>query len=96
MKKLRLPYLDTITVKGRTYHYFRRGKVRVRLKAAPGSDAFLQEYWHLRRGQPSAASQTTWNRLIASYYQSSSYQRLSKGHSRQLQAALRTDPREEW
>ncbi|WP_245943181.1 hypothetical protein [Rhodovulum viride] len=79
MKKLELPYLDTITVKGRTYHYFGKGKTRVRLKAAPGSDAFLRAYWHLRRGQSSAASRTTWDPLIASCYQSSKYKRLSKG-----------------
>ena len=79
MKKLELPYLDTISVKGRTYHYFRKGKTRVRLKAPPGSEAFLREYWHLRRGQPSAGSRTTWDQLIASYYQSSKYKRLSKG-----------------
>ncbi|GGG69589.1 hypothetical protein GCM10011415_16300 [Salipiger pallidus] len=44
MKKLELPYLDTITVKRHTYHDFRKGKTRVRLKAAPGSEAFLREY----------------------------------------------------
>lgn len=64
MKKLELPYLDTITVKGRTYHYFRKGTTRVRLKAAPGTDAFLREYWQLRSGQTSRASQTNWDRLI--------------------------------
>ncbi|WP_420003056.1 site-specific integrase [Arenibacterium sp. LLYu02] len=79
MKKLELPYLDTITVKGRTYHYFRKGTTRVRLKAAPGTDAFLREYWQLRSGQTSRASQTNWDRLITSYYESSKYQRLSKG-----------------
>lgn len=71
MKKLELPYLDTITVKGRTYLYLRNGKPRVRLKAAPGSEACPREYWHLRRGQPSTASPTRWDQLTASHYQSS-------------------------
>lgn len=79
MKKPDLPYLDTITANGRTYYYFRRGKVRVRINGNPDTEEFSRQYWALRSGKASTASKTTWERLIVSFYQSPKYKRLAKG-----------------
>lgn len=39
-----LPYLNAVTSKGRTYHYYRREGIRVRLPGAPGSPEFMEAY----------------------------------------------------
>nr|WP_321510363.1 tyrosine-type recombinase/integrase [uncultured Celeribacter sp.] len=79
MKKPDLPYLDAIPAKGKVYYYFRRGKVRVRINHDPDTEEFSREYWALRSGRTPAASRTTWEKLIVSYYQSPKYKKLSKG-----------------
>lgn len=39
-----LPYLDSIRSKGRTYYYYRRGRLRRRIEGEPGSEAFHAAY----------------------------------------------------
>jgi integrase len=79
MKTPNLPYLHSFKSKGKTYHYFRKGKIRVRIKHDPDTEEFFRQYWALRSGKASITSKTTWEKLIVSYYQSPKYKRLSKG-----------------
>lgn len=44
MGRVNFPYLDTIPANGRTYYYYRRGKLRIRIKGDPESPGFHQEY----------------------------------------------------
>ncbi|MBI0432975.1 tyrosine-type recombinase/integrase [Roseomonas sp. KE0001] len=52
MTKLRLPYVHEFR-KGRvTYHYFRRGTVKIRLRGQPGSAEFMTAYQKALEGKP--------------------------------------------
>jgi len=44
MRKIMLPYLNSIVSKGRTYHYYRRNSQNIRLTGSYGSPAFLESY----------------------------------------------------
>ncbi|WP_075632631.1 tyrosine-type recombinase/integrase [Novacetimonas hansenii] len=44
MGRIDLPYIDAIKAKGRTYYYYRRGKLRQRIKGSPEDAAFHAEY----------------------------------------------------
>lgn len=79
MRKPSLPYLDFVTANGRTYVYFRKGKIRKRLPDDIDSRAFSDAYWDCRSGKASATGKHTWNHLIISYYQSPDFKRLSAG-----------------
>lgn len=83
MKKPDLPYLESKTVKGRQYIYFRLdrgGKVtRVRLPSNPDSEEFAREYWAIRSGRSKRTCKTTWNNLIVAYYQSPAFRSKAKG-----------------
>lgn len=79
MKKPDLPYLDTMTVKGKTYFYFRKGKFRRRLPDNPDTEEFSREYWATRNGQRNAPAKTNWEALIVSYYQSPKFTKRSAG-----------------
>lgn len=84
MKRTILPYLETKTVKGRVYIYFRRaapnGKSdRIRLPDDIESEAFSQAYWSIRNGAAKPAVKTSWGNLIVSYYQSPGFKALSPG-----------------
>lgn len=79
MRKPNLPFLDFVTANGRTYIYFRRGKVRKRLPDDLDSREFSDAYWDCRSGKAKASSKHTWNNLIVSYYQSPEFKRLSPG-----------------
>lgn len=79
MRKVNLPYLEPKTVKGHTYIYFRRGKVRHRLPDNPDSEEFMREYWAIRSGQRRAAPKTTWNNLIVHYYKSPTFRSKADG-----------------
>ena len=39
-----LPYVDTIPARGRTYYYYRRGKLRQRIRGNPDEPGFLEAY----------------------------------------------------
>lgn len=79
MKKVELPYLYYKAIKGRTYIYFRRGKLLHRLPDDPDSQEFSTEYWAVRNGKKKAPTRTTWAKLVESYYRSPEFQRLGKG-----------------
>lgn len=79
MRKPSLPYVEAKTAKGRTYYYFRKGKFRRRLPNNPDSEEFSREYWAVRSGKRNAPCKTSWNNLIASYYQSAAFKRCSAG-----------------
>jgi integrase len=79
VKKPDLPYLEIKIVKGRKYAYFRRGNVRHRLPDNLDSEAFTKAYWEIRSGRRALTCATTWNNLIAAYYQSPEFQNKSAG-----------------
>lgn len=80
MKNVDLPFLDRLTTtSGKTYIYFRRGKVRTRLPDNPDSEEFARAYWLLRSGKAKQQSKTTWEKLVRSYYASPAFKRLSAG-----------------
>lgn len=79
MKKPSLPYLEFKTVKGREYIYFRKGKFRRRLPDDPNTEEFAREYWATRSGKRNNPSKTTWNELIASYFDSPAFRSKAKG-----------------
>jgi hypothetical protein len=79
VKKPDLPYLEIKIVKGREYAYFRRGNVRHRLPDNLDSEAFTKAYWEIRSGRRALTCATTWNNLIAAYYQSPEFQNKSAG-----------------
>ncbi|CAM2754897.1 integrase [Komagataeibacter xylinus] len=47
MGRVDLPYVDTVKAKGKTYYYYRRGKLRRRIKGNPEDPLFHQEYARL-------------------------------------------------
>lgn len=69
MRRESKPFLETKTVKGRMYHYYRvvvtvdgkRKEKRIRIKAEPGTAEFDREYWSIRSGKhaPSFANDPT-------------------------------------
>lgn len=69
-------YVNAFIVKGKTYYFFRRGEVRVRLPDNPDTPEFDRAYWELRSGRKKAVSKTTFSVLIDSYYQSPRFLRL--------------------
>lgn len=73
------PYLQSKTVKGRTYWYFRRGTDYVRLPGEPDTAEFDAAYWAIRSGKTARAVKTTYDALITSYYQSPRFTRLAPG-----------------
>lgn len=79
MKKVDLPYLQRVTVKGRDYWYFRRNGKRTRLPDNPDSRAFADAYWSLRSGRVVPSAKTTWGALVASYLASPAYLSLAPG-----------------
>ena len=56
MGKVMLPYVDTISVKGRVYYYYRRGGLRRRIKGEPDTVAFNAAYQAIH--QPAEAAET--------------------------------------
>lgn len=83
MRRPNLPYLESKTVKGRVYNYFRRdqgGKVtRVRLPDNPDSEEFMREYWAIRSGRSKRQCKTTWNNLIIQFYQDPRFKTKAEG-----------------
>lgn len=79
MKKPNLPYLDFVTANGRTYIYFRKGKIRKRLPDDSDSREFSDAYWDCRSGKAKSEGKYTWNNLIISYYKSADFKKLAKG-----------------
>jgi integrase len=69
VKKLERQYVTTKSVKGRTYYYFRRGETYHRLPSNPDSPEFDEAYWAIRSGRSKKVVKTTFEALIASYYQ---------------------------
>lgn len=76
---MKLPHVQVITSKGKTYYYFRKGSFRRKLPDDPTTEEFSKEYWAIRNGRRNAPSQTSWDELIVSYYRSPSFQSLAKG-----------------
>jgi len=64
-------------VKGRTYHYFRKGGQYVRLPDDPTSEEYDREYWRLMRGDGALSQRFTFDKLIQSYKQSPKWERLA-------------------
>jgi integrase len=79
VRKPNLPYLEFKTVKGRTYIYFRRGKIRHRLPSDPDTEDFMREYWLLRSGRRKQNVKTTWGKLIEEFYRSPRFKEKSPG-----------------
>ncbi len=79
MKKTALPYLQFVTRRGRTYVYFRKGRVRKRLPDEMDSKAFSEAYWECRAGKVRGPVRHSWKNLIISYYQSPAYAKLAAG-----------------
>lgn len=77
MKRPNLPYLEFKTVKGKTYIYFRKGKLRVRLPDDPDTEDFALNYWAIRNGKSKRIVKTTWEALIVSYYSSAEFKELA-------------------
>lgn len=71
------PYLQSKTVKGRVYWYFRRGADYIRLPGTPDSPEFDAAYWAIRSGKAQRAITTTYDAVITSYYQSPRFTRLA-------------------
>lgn len=96
------PHVETVTAKGRTYLYFRRGKgARVRLPNDPNSDDFRAAYAaaltgnvEARKAQREQAAPGTLGALILSYQQSASYIELRettrKGYASRIEALRAT------
>jgi integrase len=70
-------FTTTKTVKGRTYHYFRKDGRYVRLPDNPNSEEFDRAYWALMRGGMGPDQKRTFEKLIANYKQSPKWQRLA-------------------
>lgn len=79
MKKTVLPYLEVKAVKGRTYVYFRKGKVRHRLPDDMDSQAFADAYWAIRSGRKTITTRNTWHQIVTRYYASAKFKRLAPG-----------------
>lgn len=78
MARLRLDHVHTFTKGGRVYHYFRRGRLRVRLPGQPGSREFMEAYHAAQAGEerPVGASQTVPGSMAAAaadWYRSRAY-----------------------
>lgn len=70
-------FTATKKVKGRTYQYFRKDGLYVRLPDDPNSEEYDREYWRLMRGGGARAHRFTFGTLIASYKQSPKWERLA-------------------
>ncbi len=68
VKQMDKPFVVPVVRKGRTYWYFRRAGKYVRLPDDPDSQAFDTAYWSIRSGKANI-TQTTFDALITSYYQ---------------------------
>jgi len=77
MKRPNLPYIEFKTVKGKTYIYFRKGKIRERLPDNPDTEEFALKYWAIRNGKSKRIVKTTWNALIVSYRSSAEFKELA-------------------
>jgi len=64
-------------IKGKTYQYFRKDGVYVRLPDDPLSEEYDRAYWNLMRGKTLKASRLTFDKLIVSYKQSPKWERLA-------------------
>lgn len=77
VKKTVRPYLQSKTIKGRTYWYFRRAKTYLRLPGEPDTPEFDAAYWAIRSGRKQREIKTSYDALITSYYQSPRFTRLA-------------------
>lgn len=87
VKKSQKPYLIAKQVKGRTYHYFRRGETYQRIYGEPDTPEFDQQYWAIRSGK-SKTVKTTFEALIASYYASPDFKSKADGTKREYRRTL--------
>ena len=76
LKRSNLPYLEFKTVKGKTYIYFRKAKIRERLPDHPDTEEFASKYWAIRNGKSKRVLKTTWQALIVSYHSSAEFKEL--------------------
>ncbi len=73
MRRLNRKFLEFKNVNGREYIYFRRGKVRHRLKSDPDSEEFDREYWDICSGKKAKTVTHSWNALIIAFYRSPAF-----------------------
>ena len=101
MGKVMLPFVDVIRAKGRTYHYYRRGKLRRRINGEPGTEEFDRAYQAIH--QPAEAVQKGTSRpgvaagsiraMVIAYKASAEWQQLRASTHVDYRKAL--DPLEE-
>lgn len=96
MRRESKPFLETKTVKGRTYHYYRvvvtvdgkRKEKRIRIKAEPGTAEFDREYWSIRSGKHAPVSRTNFSALVENYMRSRRYTTLAEGTKKKYRPIL--------
>jgi integrase len=96
VKRETKPFIETKTVKGRVYHYFRqtvtvdgkRKERRIRIKAEPGTQEFDRLYWEIASGKHTQTSRTTFKALIDNYMNSRRYVTLADGTKRKYRPIL--------
>lgn len=96
MKRESKPFIETLTVRGKQYHYYRttvtvegKRKVRrIRIKAEPGTQEFDRLYWEIRSGKHTHLSRTTFAALIDNYMRSRRYTTLADGTKRKYRPIL--------
>lgn len=85
MKRPDLPHLvwQSTKAKGKAYGpypYFLSGKKKIRIKSAPDTPEFMQEYWELRAGKtPKTGSKRSWAALIESYRKTPKFRKAAPG-----------------
>lgn len=100
MAMVPIPHVQTFRARGKTYHYYRRHPVRVRLTGAPGSAEWQAAYeqaevsWHAARagaaprpGRPAHAPGTI-GALIASYRATTGWAGLAEATRRDYEKGL--------
>jgi integrase len=88
VKRTNKPYLACIQRSGKNYWYFRRGNSRIRLPDDPDSPEFDRAYWEIRSGKSKIQVKTTFDALIASYYQTPRFMRLKAGTKAEYRRTL--------
>ena len=90
MAKIMWPGVHRVTAKGRTYHYFGRGKGRVRLPDPADAVAFARAYEAARaaQAQPEKPPAGTVAHVIAEYRASAAFAKLSPSTRKDYEWAL--------
>ena len=97
MIKITFPHVHSYTKGGKRYHYFRKGRVRIRLPGQPGSAEFMAAYEAAKLSKPPAIGESrtvagTMNALAAQWYQTPEFLRLApaskKNYKRHVEGFL--------